>query len=93
MDAYAIPKGARNPEEGIRFIQSVLQTDAQKAFTQQIAYGPVNRAAVPLVDAARRSNMPTDETNLAHQVAMNASFWADHGEQLEQRFNAWAVKQ
>ncbi|MFQ6555921.1 ABC transporter substrate-binding protein [Pseudomonas sp. Lb2C1-1] len=93
MDAYAIPKGARNPEEGIRFIQSVLHTDAQKAFAQQIAYGPVNRAAVPLVDAARRSNMPTDKANLAHQVAMNASFWADHGEQLEQRFNAWAVKQ
>ena len=51
--------------------------------------GDVNRA----VDAARRANMPTDEANLAGQVAMNAAFWADHGEQLEQRFNAWAAKQ
>lgn len=92
MDAFAIPKGARNAEEGIRFIQSVLQTDAQTSYAQQIAYGPVNRAAVSLVDATRRNNMPTDEVNLANQVAMNASFWADHGEQLEQRFNVWAAK-
>lgn len=65
MDAYAIPKGARNSPEGIRFIQFVLQTDVQRAFVQQIAYGPVNWTAVPLVDAARRSNVPTDEVNLA----------------------------
>lgn len=93
MDAFAIPKGAPHAEEGLRFIQFVLQSEAQKAYAQQIAYGPVNRAAVPLVDAARRSNMPTDEANLAYQVAMNAEFWADYGEQLEQRFNAWAAKQ
>lgn len=92
MDAFAIPKGATNAREGLRFIQFILQTDAQKAYAQQIAYGPVNRAAVPLVDAARRSNMPTDEANLAKQVAMDATFWADHGDQLEQRFNAWAAK-
>jgi len=93
MDAFAIPKGARNTEEGLRFIQYVLGVDAQKNYAEQIAYGPVNGQAVLLVDAKRRSNMPTDQANLAHQVAMNASFWADHGEQLEQRFNAWAAKQ
>ncbi|MNB85138.1 Spermidine/putrescine-binding periplasmic protein precursor [compost metagenome] len=92
MDAFAIPKGAKNVEEGLRFIQFVLQSDSQKAYAQQIAYGPVNRAAVPLVDPARRSNMPTDEANLANQVAMSSEFWADHGDQLEQRFNSWAAK-
>ncbi|NWA91485.1 ABC transporter substrate-binding protein [Pseudomonas sp. D8002] len=93
MDAFTIPKGAKNREEGLRFIQSVLQPEAQKAYAHQIAYGPVNRAAVPMVDAIRRSNMPTDEANLARQVAISASFWADHGDQLEQRFNSWAAKQ
>ncbi|MDD2133395.1 ABC transporter substrate-binding protein [Pseudomonas kurunegalensis] len=93
MDAFTIPKGAKNREEGLRFIQSVLQPEAQKAYAQQIAYGPVNRAAVSMVDANRRSNMPTDEANLEHQVAISASFWADHGDQLEQRFNSWAARQ
>ncbi|WP_028694770.1 ABC transporter substrate-binding protein [Pseudomonas cremoricolorata] len=93
MDAFTIPKGAKNSEEGKRFIQSVLQPAAQTAYAQQIAYGPVNREAVSMVDAERRHNMPTDQANLAHQVAISASFWADHGDQLEQRFNAWAARQ
>ncbi|GAB7528370.1 ABC transporter substrate-binding protein [Pseudomonas sp. 3A(2025)] len=93
MDAFAIPKGSPNVEQGLRFIQFVLQTDAQKNYAQHIAYGPVNRAAILLVDPSRRSNMPTEAANLVNQVAMNAEFWADHGDQLEQRFNAWAAKQ
>lgn len=92
MDAFAIPKGAKNPEEGVKFISYVLQAEQQKAYAQQIAYGPVNTQAVELVNPEQRKHMPTDATNLEHQVAMNASFWADHGEQLEQRFNAWAAK-
>ncbi|SDI72594.1 putative spermidine/putrescine transport system substrate-binding protein [Pseudomonas delhiensis] len=92
MDAFTIPKGARRAEEGRRFIEFVLQTEQQKAYAQQIAYGPVNTAAVGQVDEARRRDMPTDAANLANQVQMNAAFWADHGEQLEQRFNAWAAR-
>ncbi|MFL1526287.1 ABC transporter substrate-binding protein [Pseudomonas sp. O230] len=92
MDAFVIPKGSTNKAEGLRFIEFVLQTDSQKAFAQQIAYGPVNKEAVPLIDVARRSSMPTDQANLAQQTAMDASFWVDHGDQLEQRFNSWAAK-
>ncbi|MEG3010743.1 MAG: hypothetical protein RR845_15690, partial [Pseudomonas sp.] len=27
-----------------------------------------------------------------NQVQIDVSFWADNGEQLEQRFNSWAAK-
>ena len=37
-------------------------------------------------------DMPTTPENIANQVAMDVTFWADYGEQLEQRFNAWAAK-
>ena len=92
MDAFVIPKGSSNKAEGLRFIEFVLQAEPQKTFAENIAYGPVNKEAVPLLDSARRSNMPTDKANLAEQTAMNASFWVDHGDQLEQRFNSWAAK-
>ena len=33
------------------------------------------------------------ETTIAYeQVAIDVTFWADYGEQLEQRFNAWAAR-
>ena len=37
-------------------------------------------------------DMPTTPENIANQVQIDVSFWADNGEQLEQRFNSWAAK-
>ena len=37
-------------------------------------------------------DMPTTPENIKDQVAMDVTFWADYGEQLEQRFNSWAAK-
>jgi putative spermidine/putrescine transport system substrate-binding protein len=34
--------------------------------------------------------VPTSQ-NLEGALAMNVEFWVDHGEELEERFNAWAA--
>ena len=57
-----------------------------------IATGPANTKAVALMDKALLADMPTTPENIANQVPMDVVFWADYGEQLEQRFNAWAAK-
>jgi putative spermidine/putrescine transport system substrate-binding protein len=36
--------------------------------------------------------LPTAPANLKGAVANNAEFWLEHGEELEQRFNAWAAR-
>ncbi|NNG65425.1 ABC transporter substrate-binding protein, partial [Pseudomonas fragi] len=42
--------------------------------------------------ARLQADMPTAAQNIANQVQIDVTFWADNGEQLEQRFNAWAAK-
>ena len=69
-----------------------VQPEQQKVYSSNIAYGPANKKAVELLDPALLKDMPTTPENIANQVAMNVTFWADFGEQLEQRFNAWAAK-
>jgi len=64
----------------------------QKVYSENIAYGPANVQAVPLLDKAILKDMPTTPENIANQVQIDVAFWADNGEQLEQRFNAWAAK-
>src|SRR3989344_3954696 len=78
FDSWAIPKGAKSQQ--------------QKAYAENIAYGPANTQAVSLLDEKRLAQMPTAPENIADQVAMDVTFWADYGEQLEQRFNAWAAR-
>ena len=92
FDAWAIPKGAKNKEEAMKFLAFMLEPQQQKAYSEQIAYGPANKQAIPLLSVKTATNMPTAEKNIRGQVAMGVQFWTDYGESLEQRFNAWAAK-
>jgi len=92
FDSWAIPKGAKDQEDALKFIAFSLKPEQQKIYSENIAYGPANSKAVALLDKNRLSNMPTSPENIKNQVAMNVSFWADYGETLEQRFTAWAAR-
>jgi putative spermidine/putrescine transport system substrate-binding protein len=92
FDSWAIPKGAKDADAAKAFAAFSVQPEQQKVYSSNIAYGPANKKAVELLDPALLKDMPTTPENIANQVAMNVTFWADYGEQLEQRFNAWAAK-
>ena len=92
FDSWAIPKDAKDLTEAQKFIAFSVQPAQQKIYSENIAYGPANKLAVPLLPPALLKDMPTTPENIANQVPMDVVFWADYGEQLEQRFNAWAAK-
>ncbi len=92
FDAWVIPQGAKHLEEAKRFIAFTLKPAQQQSYAEHIAYGPANRRADEGLAAERLQDIPTTAENIRNQVAMDVSFWADYGEQLEQRFNAWAAK-
>lgn len=92
FDAWAIPKGAKKKDDSLKFIAFSVKPEQQKTYSENIAYGPVNKNAVALLNKDLLKDMPTTPENMAGQVGMDVTFWADYGEQLEQRFNAWAAK-
>ncbi len=92
FDSWAIPRGAKDGDAAKAFAAFSVQPEQQKVYSSNIAYGPANKKAVELLDPALLKDMPTTPENIANQVPMNVTFWADYGEQLEQRFNAWAAK-
>lgn len=92
FDSWAIPRGASRQEKTREFIAFSLEPQQQKSFAEHIDYGAANLQAMGLLDKARLAELPTAPENLAQQVPVDALFWADHGEHLEQRFNAWASR-
>ncbi|MCY1209012.1 Spermidine/putrescine-binding periplasmic protein [compost metagenome] len=92
FDSWAIPKGAKDLDKAKEFIAFTVKPEQQKAYSESIAYGPANTQAVSLLDKSLLKDMPTTPENIKDQVAMDVTFWADYGEQLEQRFNSWAAK-
>lgn len=92
-DYWAIVRGSPNKALAERFIAFASQTATQKSFSVQIPYGPVNAAALAALPAEIRAQLPTAPGNLAVAQQVSAEFWVDHGEELEERFNAWAARQ
>ena len=92
FDSWAIPKGSPNKDAALKFIAFASKPENQKGYSEQIAYGPTNKKAVPLLDKRLVADLPTAPQNIKSGVAVDVAFWADYGEALEQRFNAWAAK-
>lgn len=92
MDYFTIVKGSKSVEAAHEFLKFASQADAQAAYSKQIPYGPVNPKAVDGLPEDQAKQLPTYKENLANAIAIDTQFWVDNGEELEQRFTAWAAK-
>jgi putative spermidine/putrescine transport system substrate-binding protein len=91
-DWWTITKGTPKIEEAYRFIKFASGAGPQAEQTKYIAYGPANKDAIPNVDPKTLPNLPTAPDNLKTAFNVDPKFWADNGDQLKERFNAWLAK-
>jgi putative spermidine/putrescine transport system substrate-binding protein len=80
FDSWAIPKGSPKKDAAYKFIAFASQPANQKVYSENIAYGPSNKQAVPLLDKKVSDNLPTAPQNIKEQVKVDVGFWADYGE-------------
>lgn len=92
LDYWAIVSGSDHVDTAYDFINFASQPETQAVYSSEIPYGPVNPQAITRLSDQQAARMPTAEENLAGALAMDTEFWVDYGEELEQRFNAWASR-
>jgi putative spermidine/putrescine transport system substrate-binding protein len=90
MDSWAIPAGTPRRDDAYRFIIFSSSPPQQKAFSEQVTYGPTNRNALELLPARLAADLPSAPPNLAGALRIDTAFWIEHGDTLERRFNSWA---
>jgi putative spermidine/putrescine transport system substrate-binding protein len=92
IDSWVIPKGSKNKQAAEQFISFSLRPEQQKLHTEKLGYGSTNLHTESLLDPALVERLNTAPNNLTQAMPIDNGFWVDHGEELEQRFNAWAAK-
>jgi putative spermidine/putrescine transport system substrate-binding protein len=92
LDYWAIVAGSDYIDEAYAFIEFASQPENQAAYSSEIPYGPVHPAAIEQLDEDQARRMPTHDENMEGALAIDTGFWVDHGEELEQRFSAWAAR-
>jgi putative spermidine/putrescine transport system substrate-binding protein len=92
LDYWVIPTGSPNKELAEKFIKFASSEGPQIAYAQHIAYGPINKHAIEKLDPAILANAPNSPKNIENALLSSYDYWADHGEELDQRFSAWSTR-
>lgn len=87
--AFIIPKGAPNRDKALEYVAFATSAAQLADLTQYITYGPARQSALKLVPDELKSQLPTAEENFTNALQQDDFFWADHGDELQERFNAW----
>lgn len=95
MDYWVVPKGAPNKDAAMQFIAFASDPARQAQLSSHIAYAPPRKSAAPSVGKYKDGTtdmapyLPTTPANAEKALVNDAGFWADHGTELTERFNAW----
>jgi len=98
LDLWSIPKGSKHKKEAIDFIK--FSTDTQRLADQAawISYGPARASSIPLIGKHAEAgiemgpHMPTAPANFKNALQNDPEWWADHQDELNERFATWLAK-
>jgi len=98
LDLWVIPKGSKHKKMALDFIK--FSTDTQRLADQAawISYGPARKSSIPLIgkyaegDIEMMPQMPTAPDNFKNSLQNDYEFWADHQDELNERFAAWLAQ-
>jgi putative spermidine/putrescine transport system substrate-binding protein len=91
-DFWTITKGTPKLEEAYRFIAFASDPQRMADQTKYISYGPSNKDSIPNISADILPDLPTAPDNLKTAWNLDSQFWADHGDEIKERFNAWLAQ-
>ena len=92
IDSWVILKGSPNKDSAYKFLDFVGKAENQAKLPEFITYGVTNKAATAQIDPKLLSNLPTASENIEDAVELNASFWLENIDNLNERFNKWAAQ-
>ncbi|MGE3995755.1 MAG: ABC transporter substrate-binding protein [Variibacter sp.] len=89
-EGWAIPRGAKNRELVLKFIEFTLDAKRQaNAFTGS---GPTNKHATDFVEPAKAKLLPTYPANFALSFKTNAKWLAENQAELQARWTQWRAR-
>jgi len=90
MDYLVIPKGSKNKDLAMQFINIAASAEGQAKMAEGVWDGPINSKSKELIDPKIWEKVNAAYPDKA--VHINLDFWRDHGEEVAARWTEWKVK-
>lgn len=92
IQGLGVLKGAPNLVNAQKYIDFALQPKVQADITRYIAYGPTNRAALPLVRPEDADKLPSTAEHYRHSFDMDYAWWLKNLPEVGRRWQAWVLQ-
>ncbi len=98
LDGWIVPKDAPNKAEVLKYLRFATDTKRLADQAKFISYGPARASSAGLVGKhadlgiEMAPHMPTAPANSKNTIYKNNVFWADHKDELSEKFEAWLAK-
>lgn len=89
IEGLAIVKGTKNLKAAQDFLKFSTATEQLAKLSSSTALGPMRTSSLSLVDPAVKPYLPTHPDNQKTAVDVDVAFWADHSDDLNQKFAVW----
>ena len=89
---WGVLKGAKNAENGQRFIDFACQPQLQAELAKLIPYGPTNRQAFKSIPADVAARLPSSPEHKTRAFLQNGKWWADNRAKVSERWSQWLLQ-
>jgi putative spermidine/putrescine transport system substrate-binding protein len=90
-DAWAVPKGARNRVNAMKFIAFSTMAIPQARLSSMIPYGFVNDRSAEYMTPEQMAQLPSSPAIRSQLVPYNYQWWVDNRDAVIDRFNKWLL--
>ncbi len=91
-DLWVTPAGHPEYDLAMKFIEYASRPEVMARQSQYISYGPTTTEAAELVNPDILRDLPTSPANLGNALWVDTVWWADHEEELTERFQVWRAQ-
>jgi putative spermidine/putrescine transport system substrate-binding protein len=92
---FGIPRGDPNKKLALDFIRFATAPAPLANEARYLPYGPARLSSIALITASpethadMRPHLPTAPVNFSRALAIDPDWWAQHGVELQTRWNEW----
>jgi len=98
LDGWVIPADGANIDTVLEYLEFATDTTRLADQAKYISYGPARESSNELVSTHAETgidmqpHMPTYPENFQNPIKKDALWWADNGDTMSERFNAWLAQ-
>jgi putative spermidine/putrescine transport system substrate-binding protein len=90
-EGWTVPKGARNAELAMQFINYALNPKRQAALANAIAFGPTNKKAMAHVEPKVAKLLASNPENYSKGVLLSGDWWGPNLQKATEQWNEWRL--